>query len=218
MASAYSNLTNAVSFDFWAQPVLTDAKGALYCPGFSGNTFAKGVWDSVRIGSVRTPGVCEVTVQKVRIVDKKKAPGSDGARLTATGIEPGTGDIELTIWTPEQLRTLQSVWAQISPPSNKRPKGVPASAPWPPAFDVAHPVFKAHAIKSIVVIGAEGPKPGRVRGSRIFTIKWIEYLAPSKKNVTHSPVASKGSTLDEPAKGSYPTPGSNPANTGPVAR
>lgn len=216
MASAYSNLPNAASFDFWSQPVLTNDKGELYCPGFIGNTFAKGAWDSVKIGSVQTPGICEVTVFKARDVDKKKAAGSDGARLTIHGIEPGTGDIELTIWTPEQLKTLRAAWEKISPSSNKRPKGVPASAPWPPAFDVAHPVFKAHAIKSVVVIGAEGPKPGRIKGSRIFTIKWVEYLAPSKKKVTHSPVASKGSTLDP--KGSYPTPGSNPANTGPVAQ
>lgn len=218
MANAYSNLTNAVSFDFWAQPVLTDASGALYCPGYTGKTFMKGAWDSVKIGSLQTPGTCDVTVSKSRDVDKKKAAGSDGARITIHGIDPGSGEITLTIWTPEQLKTLRSVWEQIFPSSNKRPKGVAASSPWPPAFDVAHPIFRTHSIKSVVFTGGEGPKTGSVRGTRIFTIRWQEYLAPSKKKVTHSPVASKGSTLDPAQKGNYPTPGSNKKNTGPVAQ
>lgn len=212
MANAYQGLT-PTAFDFWVQPVFTNDAGLLYCPGFTGETFAKWDWDFVKIGDRKTPGLCEVTPQKARDVDKKKAAGSNGARLTIHGIDPGSFEIAITIWTPEQLKALRELWLYVFPPTNQRPRGASPTAPWPPAFDVQHPALKTHAIKSAVFISGDGPKPGSIKGSRVFTIKAVEYLAPSKKNVTQSPVASKPSTRDPDVV--YATPGTDPNNTGP---
>lgn len=216
MASLYQGLS-PTAFDFWAQPVFKRTDGALYCPGFTGETYSKSAWDYVVIqGDTQTPGICEVSCDKSRDVDKKKAAGSNGARLTIHGIEPAIVEIEITIWTPEQLKQLRSLVEAIFPANNKRPKGVSATDPWPPAFDVNHPTFQTHKVKSLVFTKITGPAPGKVTRSKMFKISALEFLPPSKKKATATPVKSKGSTLD-PDQTTYPTPGSSSKNTGPVA-
>lgn len=213
MAKLYEGLS-AEAFDFWCAPVFKASDGTLYCPGFTGDVYAKNPWDVVTIqGTTKTPGLCEVKVNKGRDLDKKKASGSDGARVTFHGIDPAQVELEITIWTPEQLKKLEELWKQIFPQSNKRPKGTSPNEPWPPAFDVEHPALKRHAVKSLVFIKGEGPDPGRFPKSRSFRISAIEFLPP-KKSKASTPVKSKGSTLD-PKTSDYPTPGANKKNTGP---
>lgn len=84
----------------------------------------------------------------------------------------------------------------------------------PITFDVSHPALALLGIKAVQITGARGPVPGRYPQSKVFTIKCIEYLPPGKANATKTDDApiTGASTLQSTA---WPTPGSNPANTGP---
>lgn len=208
----YTNVS-PVSFAFWGSPVLQQSDGTLWCPGFDGPTFADRPWDYVKVatsygpsvGGVppdRTPGIARVVPRKEFSADKKKAAGAHGARYTFHGLDPAEFFIELRLWTPEQLRQLQAMWSDLF---------VPAAKGSPLAFDVTHPAFDIHAIKSVQFAGGEGPEIGPDRVG-IFRIRVIEFLPPAKSNATKTNVAPIGSRLDP---GANPTPGSNPANLGP---
>jgi hypothetical protein len=112
---------------FWGRPVIQDASGNLFCPGFTGNTYSQHPWQSVTMPGVphsgkslpRTPGICDVTCDKQREVDKKKAKGSDGARITLAGLQPAKVEIRVHIWTPEQLKELDILRPIIFPGPQK---------------------------------------------------------------------------------------------------
>ena len=206
----YQNLFPA-AFQFWAGPVLFDNDGRYYCPGFEGPTYSTSPWDTVVVGvpytdpdKPQTPGIAEVSVEKYRDVDKKKAAGKDGARVTIHGIEPAMIEIKLIIWTPDQLRVLSELWPVLFP---KMQKGTP------PAFDIDHPMTRIHDVKSVIFVRGDGPMPGPVVRSRVFTMKAVEYLPPGKKKATVTPVKPIGSPVNDPPVTTKP--GANPDNTGP---
>lgn len=212
-----------VAFEFWGAPVIKDARGTLSCPGYIGNTFFPEQAYSYlrislplpyRVGSLSSveafPGLCDVQVDVKRDKDQKKSAGSDGARLTLTGRAPAEVEVRCVIWTPEQLRILREMWRVIQPLAGK---GTPSP------YDVGHPVFDFHGVKSIQFLSASGPMQGGPPGSRVFVFKALEYLPPLKKNATTTPDKSKakgavarGSALDP----EYQPPGKNPSNTGPT--
>jgi hypothetical protein len=209
--TAYDNAA-AVASDFWGSPVLKAEDGTLYCPGFVGETESKHPWNAVLFEStVKTPGVCEVKVTKSQDADVKQAKGSDGAKVTTHGVRPAEVEIAVKVWTPEQYKRLRELWALVMPKAGKG-QGK--------ATDVHHPTLKLHDIKSIIVLRGEGPAPGPEPRTRVFTIYGIEYIATSKKKVTKTPVAPKGSLYDPGKEGqgqaqARPTAGSNPRNTNP---
>lgn len=210
----YNTTTAQSSFRFWGAPVYTASNGTLWCPGFDGATFSTSPYDYVtvavpygpNVGGAppnRTPGVCIVDVRKEYAVDKKKPLGSNGARVTFHGIDAAEVNIEIKIWTPEQLRQLELMWSSLFPPANK---GVPV------AFDVGHPILNdVHGVKSVQFVSGSGPI---IQGDRtgIFRIRALEYQPPATTNVTKTQVKSIGSLLDAPT---YSTPGSNTANLAP---
>lgn len=203
----YTNVSQ-VAFQFWQKPVLTARNGEYYTPGCEGLTYQKSEWDYVYLGipstQPYTPGKCEVHVKKDRDFDKKKASGSDGARITLHGIDPAQVEIKLTIWTPEQLRQLANLWPILFPMAGK-------NAPVP--YDVDHPVFRMHNVKSVVFTGGDGPVLS-TSGPRlgVFTMKAVEFLQPGKKRATKTPVQALGSLLDPKP---YPLAGSDKNNTKP---
>lgn len=201
--------------NFWGAPVLLDDNGHAYCPGFLGNTMSN-PWDAVQIPYLstvvnpiaglqidQTPGVCEVNIRRGRKLDRKKSAGSDGQRLTFTGIENADVEIAITIWTPEQLQVLNAAWAVLQPPSGK---GTPA------AWDVKHPQFDVNGIKSICFVDSMGLADGKWSRSKTFVIKAVEYLPPTGKTTKTPPAAyTRGSLLDS----QYPAPGTGSKDTGP---
>lgn len=202
-----------VSFQFWGSPVYTASDGTYWCPGFDGPTFATSPWDYIKIaipygpysGGVppdRTPGICKVRLKKEYAVDKKKPLGSHGARITVHGLDIAEIDIEIKVWTPEQLRQLAQLWVTLFPPATK---GAPLT------FDAQHPTFSVHDVKSIQFISGDGPEVQNDR-SGIFKIRALEFLKPQTTNATSTAVQVLGSILDP---GGAPTPGSNSANLAP---
>src|SRR6516225_3918036 len=127
-AQPYSQVPDGfevVSSTFWGSPVYRNkTTGQLFCPGYTGNTFASAITDYVVIGDYTTPGVCEVKCDKQREVDKKKIKGADGARITLAGLEPANVDIKIKIWTPQQLLELDKLRAIIFPGRQKVTKTI----------------------------------------------------------------------------------------------
>lgn len=197
-----------VSFQFWGAPVLQKSNGEYYCPGFDGPTYASNPWDFIYLGipstQPYTPGLAKVDIRRWRDVDKKKAAGNDGARVTIHGVDAASVEIELKIWTPEQLRQLANIWPILFPQAYKGP---------PPAYDVQHPKFSIFGVKSVQFVAGSGPDIQSDR-SAIFKMSAVEFLRPNNKNVTATAVGAIGSLLDEGAT-IPPLPGSNSANTGP---
>lgn len=226
LVQPYQNI-QAVPSKFWGAPVLraqgdqesTGIKaGELYCPGFIGPTFTQNAWDTVQIkipapfmtgvlqqwNADRLPGTSLVSVKKGRQLDRKKSSGSDGQRLTFTGINNADVEIQVTIWTPQQLEILLALWRVIQPQVGK---GAPS------AFDCYHPNLETSGVKSLVFVDSVGfaDAPGR---SKTFRIAAVEYFPPGNKRVTSTANKSysRGSVLDE---GAYRPPGKNPSNVGP---
>jgi hypothetical protein len=201
----YSNASQ-VSFQFWQKPILHASDGTLFCPGFEGLTYAINPWDYIYIGTPstdpRTPGVCTVRIRKEREMQKKKPVGSDGSRVTFHGIVAAEFDIEIKVWTPEQLKALAGLWPDLFPPAYKGD---------PPNYDVQHPLFTIHSVKSAQFVSGDGPNIGPDR-TATFHIHAVEYLKPSKKKAVSTSVGPSRSLFDP---GAYPTPGSNSANRNP---
>lgn len=211
-----ADLPDRAAFDFWVQPVFKNDDGSLWCPGVEGEPYLRNPDSIVRIGGggapfalagqeLALPGLCTVHVHKEYAFDKKKPVGSHGARVTIHGIDAAEIEIEVMIWTPEQKRQFDSVWSVIFPGSkgSQQPR------------DVAHPTFTSHGIKSMIVVNGRGWERGPVVNSRVWIINGIEFAKLSTKDVTTTPKGSKPVGEIYGNGISHPTPGSNPANTGP---
>lgn len=210
-----------VSFQFWRQPVFQYTDGTYYTPGVDGPTYATSPWDKLEIDATvpppyvasgskfSTPGICKVRVTKYRDVDKKKSAGSDGARVTIHGMEPAQLEIELMIWTPEQLRQLAAMWPVLSPAAYK---GSPA------AYDVRHPALSGglHSVSSVQFVSLDGPEIDS-RGVGTFRMKAWEFLKPGNPNVsvTKTAAAPTPTLYDTTNSPAISTPGSSSANTAP---
>lgn len=137
-AALPSSLGSIVPSKFWGSPVIRDKNGNLSCPGFSGATYATKAWDTVVIPGVptkspavpngpaqaKTPGICVVRCKKSRDIDKKKIKGGDGGRITLAGLEPAMIEIEIHIWTPQQLEELDKLKVIVAPGPQKQTKTV----------------------------------------------------------------------------------------------
>lgn len=206
------NVSNRVSFQFWRQPVYQRSDGTYWTPGIDGPTYALSPWDRLYVGIPTsgqpfTPGICKIVAIRRRDKDIKKGAGADGGRVTFHGVAPAEVDIELRIWTPEQLRQLALLWPTLFPQAYKGT---------PPAFSVQHPnlVSGLQAINSLQFYELQGPDIDS-QGVGRFMIKAIEYLKPGTTNATATATAALPTLYDQGAAPSVPTPGSQAANLAP---
>ena len=186
---AYSNVSPVGRSLFWGSPVLRDGNGKLYCPGYTGETYAASQWDYVSFGpDVRTPGVAEVKVNRAQASDVKPAAGKDGATVTLHGVRPAEVVVTLKIWTPQQLDELHTLWDKIMPRAGKTTAQI---------VTVAHPVLTLHNVRSMVVLRGEGPLDGPAPKIKLFTISGVEYVKPANgKNATKTPTAPAPTVFD----------------------
>lgn len=141
-------------------------------------------FDCVRLGKWDVPGICKiVSAKSERVVVSRKAKGSNGAHQTYNGYKPSEVVIETTIWTPPQYQQLQLMLADLWPRKDQAPnQGV----------SIYHPELQLLGINSVIIAAIDLPKQGDQWGTRIFTIKCIEYFPPKKgapaKKATLTPV------------------------------
>jgi len=223
--SVYGNVGDQISFgsvngvivssDFWGAPVIQAPDGTLSCPGFTGPTYSDRVWDYIVFGpGLKTPGICEISIEKKRDHQKKKSAGTDGARVTFHGMTCGEIDIKITLWTPEQFRQIGILWELLFPHNASSPPNKSSKPVFPPAFPVSHPLFAKHKINAVQFVHGNGPIRGNPERARIFEMKAVEFLPPGNKNTTSTAkaVQTVTSVLDPKT---HPAPGNNPANTSP---
>jgi len=196
--------TSGPPISFWDY-TLSDAEGNFFAPGYTVYPPKSGwnAWDVIYLGSQQLPGIVEVSVRKLRDIDKKKAAGQNGATLTLHGFDPAEGDIKVTIWTPQQFIDLQTMLRAILIPSGK-------SQPDP--LDVTHPKFQTAGVTSVVPVGIDSIDKGSVQGTMTLTLKVVEYIARSKTKAVKTVTKPIGSNLDPPAPA---LPGANHQGTGP---
>ena len=219
-SNLYRNFT-ADPFAFWGQPVGKNNDGTYWCPGFfmQGDVpgthacaYTQRSYDKVDIalGSTlaqnqlsQTPGIARLNVKKGRRLNVKPPDGSDGERATFHGMNCGRIEIQLLIWTPEQLYQLRLLWNIIQPPQGKKN---------PKAFSVYHPELAESSISQMQFYEIEGPVDGPARRSKIYLIRGVEFLPPGAKSAVVNDEAPA------PLAGSVPAlPGTDPKHTGPKA-
>lgn len=141
-------------------------------------------WDTLTIGGVTVPGICNVSVNKRRDLDVKKANGSDGVTTTDTGYGGAKVKITWKLWTADQWRDRRRVLRLIDPaPGKLKDSAV--------AWTVGHPVFADRGISAIQIDSIDGPE-GEGDGSRTYTINAVEFRPPPKKIATGTPTSASG--------------------------
>jgi hypothetical protein len=153
------------------------------------------------------PGIVEsIEVSRKTKLDKKVAPGANGATLTFQGYELAEVTISMKCWREPHLERLQLLLESILPKPGKE-------APKP--RDFVHPILVLHGLKSLFVESVDGPTMPDADGIVKYTLNCIEFAPPPKKVATSTPkqsqaaIAGFGNALD-PAKPPNTTPSPAP--------
>ena len=84
-------------------------------------------WDQLILAGRPVPGISTVSGRAGRKVDTRSPPGGDGARIRDRGYDPAQLEVEVRVWTLEQLQDLTSLLETIhprganpSPPNSRR--------------------------------------------------------------------------------------------------
>lgn len=175
-------------------------------------------WDVCALGGWALPGIARVQVKSRKRFDVKKSKGVGGATLTFTGYDPSDVTIELRVWTPAHLNTLNSLIPQIVKQKLGGIGGAAAIASRL-AVDINHPATTLVGIHSVVVEGLSSLEPSEQRGVMKMQIHCLEYIPPSKADVTGTAKGSQnltGATAINPGQSqNVPMPSANASYTGP---
>ena len=80
-------------------------------------------WDALVIAGKRAPGLVRIEGKgRAARMDRKNAPGADGATLTHNGSEPAEIDVTLVLWTQAHLDGLEALLRVLTPPKIPAPK------------------------------------------------------------------------------------------------
>lgn len=177
-------------------------------PGSGSGPLIRGGWDTAIIGGIALPGRCDITKGGKKMqVDVKKAAGKSGGNPTTHGIPPEEFDVEVTVWTDEQVDWLTSICADLLPAPGTTPKIL--------TFD--HPATRILKVTSVIVIGSTalqssplGPR------ARKMTIHLREKMAPKKgETKTAKGTASIPNKRREDTQRRNPLPSQQPSTTAP---
>ena len=138
-------------------------------------------WDLFYVAGKPLPGKAMVSGKKSHRVDKKYAPGQDGATLTHLGNNLGEVEVKLVFWLKWQWDTLQRMMGSLFPLNNK-------ASPTP--FDCSHPDLDFARIKSLYLLEIGLPKVHKAPDIYEIDFKWSEFSPAKKKNVANTPNAS----------------------------
>lgn len=167
---------------YWDNSV--NASGQIVGPGADGPLNAPMEWDTCQLQGIHLPGIVEFNVDsQSRRLQSKKQDGSDGSTPTFRGQNPAKGNLRITIWTPDQLTLMDSLLPIVYPNPNKDVNKLSA-------LDVSHPVASQRRIKSIIITDVSGPSPGSVRGSKMYDLKWEQFVPIKAKSATKTVVGS----------------------------
>lgn len=150
-------------------------------------------WDSVGLGQLESPGLCEISgFDREYDWDVKKGKGAKGATITFTGQQPAKGSITFKLWTAEHFARWDTFRRALKYDPTKKTAQ---------AIDLYHPSLDDLDVSSVVTT-----KIGPIKhdGGGMYSIKceFLEYLPPPKTSAVGSPTGSKSNT----GKGNPGTP------------
>ena len=148
-------------------------------------------WDRMTLGGQVFTGIATVSGDAFKKkIDKRKAAGSDGARIVDKGFDLVDLTLTLVGWLPEHAAQIESLLALIAPRGGARGRGR--------ALDVSYASLAAAGITQVYVTGATLPVADE--GKVTWTIRATEYRDPGPTNRTRRAVpaaqTSDGSDLD----------------------
>lgn len=113
-------------------------------------------WEVIYMADRRVPGLVQVKFKRAHRVDKKAAGGADNQTITSLGYNGAEVNIELRLWTPQQLVDYQNFTIPSIQPApgkaNARPKSV----------KVAYPSLAMYGVRSLFVTEIAGPEPTHI--------------------------------------------------------
>jgi hypothetical protein len=160
-----------------------------FTEGYEGSDYPLEEWDRVQIGGYVLPGICVVDGAAKQRIDVQKANGVDGGVLIERGYQPGTLDIDMKIWTPHHWSIWQSIHPNIyrragkldvNDAKKKSASRAQIQVTAKAALSIYHPAAADRGIDSVLIEQITLPRPGPEKGSKIITIKCIQYMPPSK--------------------------------------
>ena len=136
-------------------------------------------WDRLTLGGQVFTGLATVTGDAFKKkIDKRKAAGSDGARIVDKGFDLVDLTLTLVGWLPEHAVQIESLLALIAPRGGARGRGR--------ALDVSYASLAAAGITQVYVTGATLPVADE--GKVTWTIRATEYRDPGPTNRTRRAV------------------------------
>ena len=136
-------------------------------------------WDRLTLGGQVFTGLATVTGDAFKKkIDKRRAAGSDGARIVDKGFDLVELTMTLVGWLPEHAVQNESLLALIAPRGGARGRGR--------ALDVSYASLAAAGITQVYVTGATLPVADE--GKVTWTIRATEYRDPGPTNRTRRAV------------------------------
>jgi hypothetical protein len=179
-----------------------------------GSLYAGDVWDTFIVAGMVLPGICELHGLGVASIDLivKKAKGHTGAQVTFGGYDPKQFEVWCVIATPEQWEVFQDVCDALWRGQKAAPKDTDL------ALEVSHPDLDRMKINQAVLIGTPPGENGPFEGSKVFKLKFQEFVIPKKtKPVSATSAVTVVKSLrfnkgTEPSNAPPPAPSSNKKN------
>ena len=138
-------------------------------------------WDQLTLGSVTFTGKVSIKGDAIKKkLDKRRARGADGGRVTDQGNELRDLKVTLTGWTEEHRDQLDAIVAQLSPPAQASDTRY--------ALWIDHPSL-AQAVPPLYQVLVESVGLLDMGEGGLFSqeLSLVEYREPPARNVTHAP-------------------------------
>lgn len=136
-------------------------------------------WNTVQLGSITLPGVCQVTMSRGRDIDFQKAPGKDGGTSTDKGANAARVKIRVTMNATQWL-VWKSIVGQLEPAQGK-PSG---------PFGIVHPEPNSRGINTIEIKDIASAPP-TARGGIVYDIDCQQWFPRPKDTKKKDPTPAK---------------------------
>ncbi len=134
-------------------------------------------WDTVVLGGLRLPGVAKVTIDRGRKLDKKSAPGRNGATITDGGGEGASVSIEIQMATAEEWDAWCAAMKMLDPTKTA-----------PKAWAIVHPEAEAMQVVSVMIEKINGSPPDNgIKTVKLTCAEWFPKPKGKGKSKTTTP-------------------------------
>jgi hypothetical protein len=138
------------------------------------------LWDTVTLDGEEWPGLAEVDAEITRRIQRRRARGRDGGRITDGGLDPTEVPIVFKAWKPEHFTALRALIPRLL--ARRR---LADRTP----MDVYHPALAVLGITQLYAKTLGAVKPSGQAGMWEMRVTFIEYFQPPRRAVTRTVTA-----------------------------